>query len=234
MLTIPPDLLFYLEKSSDESNGQLESYHIPTAETLSDAFPQLANVTPEFPRVIHDDISRDYFLIVQLLSILSLRKPKWSPRSANRAATRLNDGLGIDCLAGLLPSTSSAGGMASMDGLTHSYPQILQLLRLYISHLYTLRFEAATCARAVILLCRYVVWFINFLSDDQHQTLGNVVSWAIVDLFSFGRKAPAIIQLYQEHLQPVLQAAVENKPEIFTGDLQVSVASRYVSSLTLE
>lgn len=121
-----------------------------------------------------------------------------------------------------------------MDGLTHSYPQILQLLRLYISHLYTLRFEAATCARAVILLCRYVVWFINFLSDDQHQTLGNVVSWAIVDLFSFGRKAPAIIQLYQEHLQPVLQAAVENKPEIFTGDLQVSVASRYVSSLTLE
>ena len=196
---------------------------VPTRETVLEAYPQQID-TAKDPRIIHDNLPRNLFVIIQLLSVLVLPGPKEQSASTNKSSNRVDDMLAVDSLS-IIWFCVSAEELGLLErSLRGSYPTLLSILRTCISRLHALKFEAITCSRATILLCQWIEFFLCSSFDSPDRSLEKAICWAIADVIYVGQKNPEVMQIYNDNLRPIIQT-VQEKPDAldrYAHDLKVS------------
>lgn len=122
----------------------------------------------------------------------------------------------------LEPGDNPAVSNSSRKGC---YPHFLKALRTCLPPSKTVKSDTFESVQAAMLMCQAISCFLHPTFEDMSSDLEHEVCWSVSVLLSVGNKLPSVLQAYNEHLGPLLQAVDGpcSRMEKFEDDLQVRI-----------
>ena len=213
----------------------LFDYQVPSLRTLKDVLPSSASYFGAPACVLHENLPKDFFIVAHTLAIVALPDKEdqgGKPRQTSRA---FHEWI-LNCLARLW-SVVIPRMHLRFEHLWHtSYRASMQVLRVCIGRKPAYPHQTAIGDRAVRTLC-YVVALVlqDSLNGADHRLddkLQKEICWSVVQLLAQGSKCARGQQIYDEELQPVVDAVLSSQDvlECYSKDLQVCYASNCCGS----
>ena len=212
-------------------SSSLSTFRIPSEATILEALPYGQHLLHGPTLVAHENTSRDFYVIIQTLSVLV-------PPDSECLDSRLRCGWTVDSISRLWPIAIARKDVIAGIALSHSYELLLKLLHKSVSSLSALRSERIACLLAGKLLCQVSVDILQVSIRNverlPNHSLQMKLSWSIAHLFSSCKKVPGLLQVYYEHLEYWVTETLKrpNVLQAYCNDLQVRLRFALSRNLT--
>lgn len=180
-------------------------------------------------RISHSDPSRDMSSVVTVLAMLcSLLSDSARVRSNSM---RPNFEWIINCLTRVWQILEPADDQIISKATRRScFSSFLKALRTCLVPSRLVKFDVFESVQAATLVCQSICHFLHPLFEDMSSDLEREICRSMGDLLSCGKKLPPVLQVYNEHLGPSLEAVDGpcSRMENFGDDLQVCIGSSII------
>ena len=198
----------------------LSAFRIPSEATVLEALPYQSSMPSGATLVSHEDLSRDFSVVIYALSVLM------PSNTAKRGSKPGYDWI-VDCVSRLWSIATARKDAISGTTLSHSYEPLLKLLHLSVSNLSALRSQRVACLLASKLLSQVLGDILREsfrrIGEPPNPSLQVTMCWSIAHLFSSCSKVPELLQVYYEHLEHWVFETVKrpNVLQAYCHDFQV-------------